>query len=88
LKARDDAEPSYSPSGKRIAYTRATTEPTGEWEIYTKNAGGRGMPRLIHPTSWNRNSPKFIYEILHNPTLILQESSLQASCIAPARQSL
>jgi hypothetical protein len=50
---------------------------------------GRGLaasPLLccpIHPSAWNKSSPKFISKILHSPAVILQESQSRAPRIAP-----
>ena len=40
-----DQEPSYSPSGKRIAYSGWDGQ---DWEIYTINVDGSGRVQLTH----------------------------------------
>jgi hypothetical protein len=71
----------------------------GRFFIVCFNAGVRGLgegawvPNLcppvpvpsIHPSAWNRNSRKFISNILHSPAPIPLESPLQAPRSAPPR---
>src|SRR5262245_12852745 len=42
----DDAAPSWSPSGRTIAF--ASRLPNGNWQIYTVNAGGGSRRTLTH----------------------------------------
>ena len=47
-----DTEPSYSPSGKKIAYSgRDAPFPDGDYEIYTINAGGGGKKPVTDNSS-------------------------------------
>src|SRR3712207_7744408 len=44
----NERDPSYSPSGKKIAYAGWDGH---DWEIYTINAGGGGRVQLTHNTT-------------------------------------
>ena len=44
--------------------------------------------RLIHRSTWNKNSRKFISKILHSLTPVPLKTPVQAPCIAPPRYRL
>jgi Tol biopolymer transport system component len=49
----NDAAPSYSPNGKRIAYVRP--DRAGDYEIYTVGVGGNDKRKVTHNTSADEN---------------------------------
>src|SRR3712207_9274426 len=61
----NERDPSYSPSGKKIAYAGWDGH---DWEIYTINAGGGGRVQLTHNTtkdgepSYSPDGKKIAYE--------------------------
>jgi Tol biopolymer transport system component len=69
----DDMEPSWSPDGKRIAFT---TMRDGNWEIYVMNADGSNQTRLTNSPEWELNprwSPdgkKIIFSRVIKPGLL------------------
>jgi dipeptidyl aminopeptidase/acylaminoacyl peptidase len=62
--AKDDEDPSYSPDGKKIAYTgyKGSSSDDGEdydHEIYTINVGGGGKSQVTNTTNSFAASPSW-----------------------------
>ena len=55
---RDDWDPTWSPDGKRIAFTSSEDRDVavGHWQIYVMNAGG-GNPRNLSNTDFDDSDP-------------------------------
>ena len=68
----DDSYPSWSPDGKRIAFT---SHRDGNWEIYVMNADGSDQTRLTHSPEtelyprWSPDGTKIIFSRFIKPGL-------------------